>query len=527
MSHLKLLLEAAKKEKLKRAAEGSLIEFTRQAWEVIEPGTAFVDNWHLHAIAEHLEAVSAGEIENIIINIPPGCMKSILVSVMWPAWEWVGDPSLRYLGASYGEDLAVRDALKCRDIIISEWYQSNWPSVAIKRGEDQKTKYALTGGGWRMATSVGGRATGEHPDRKIADDPHNAKQAQSDAERVAALTWFDQTLSTRGVSRGAKTVVVMQRLHEKDLSGHILADIGGYDHLCLPMRYEAPRKGSKSYTVGPTSIGWTDPRTVEGSLLWPELFPEKTLKKLERLLGEYGTAGQLQQRPSPEGGGILKTKHFQLWPYAKGMPQLEYVLQSYDTAFTENTQGDPTGCSVWGVFQKGSQKCALLLDYWHEHLSYPKLRKTVMSDWNASYGTDANNSMIKARRPDNILVEAKASGQSLIQDLNASNIPVFGYNPGRADKVARAHRAAPLLETDCFYVMESPSRPGEPISWAEDFLKNLSDFPNVEHDEPTDTFTQAAIYLRDTGWLDIEVHEEPEPAELDYHRDKVVNPYGA
>lgn len=506
-----ILLQAVKRERDRRKAESSLIEFTKQAWHIIEPGSAFVDNWHLHAVAEHLEAVSAGEIENLLINIPPGCMKSILVSVMWPAWEWIDKPDLRILGASYGEDLAVRDALKCRDIILSEWYQANWPHVAIKRGEDQKTKYALTGGGWRMASSVGGRATGEHPDRKLVDDPHNAKQAQSDAERKSALDWFDQTLSTRGVSRNAKTVVVMQRLHEKDVSGHILLDLGGYEHLCLPMRYET---GSHKKA---TSLGWQDPRSTEGSLLWPELFSEEKIKKLERSLGEYGSAGQLQQRPSPIGGGIIKTSHIQLWPASKPIPALLYLLQSYDTSFSADatSDNDPTGCEVWGVFQddKGNRGC-LLIDAWTEHLGYPALRKQVIDDWKAIYGADPNNANVKGRRPDNIIIEAKASGQSLIQDLNAANIPVFGYNPGRADKVARAQMATPLLETDCFYVLESKVEPGKPVSWARPVIKNLADFPNVEHDEYTDCWSQAAIYLRDTGWLDLEFHEDEEEGDI-------------
>lgn len=520
MTALTLLL-AAKREAARRKAESSLIEFTKQAWHIIEPGSTFVDNWHLHAVAEHLEAVSANEIQNLLINIPPGCMKSILVSVMWPAWEWITSPDLRVLGASYGEDLAVRDALKCRDIILSEWYQSNWPHVAIKRGEDQKTKYALIGGGWRMASSVGGRATGEHPDRKIVDDPHNAKQAQSDAERKSALDWFDQTLSTRGVSRNSKTVVVMQRLHEKDVSGHILLDLGDYEHLCLPMRYE------KETRKKPTLLGWEDPRTIEGSLLWPELFPEEKIKKLERSLGEYGAAGQLAQRPAPIGGGIIKTKHFQLWPAKDGIPQLLYLLQSYDTSFSEEatSNNDPTGCEVWGVFQHKGARCCLLMDCWTEHLGYPQLRKQVLEDWKAIYGADPNNAQVKGRRPDNIIIEAKASGQSLIQDLNLANVPVFGYNPGRADKVARAQQATPLLETDCFYVLESKVEPGKPVSWARPFLKNLADFPNVEHDEYTDCWSQAAIYLRDTGWLDLDFVEDDEEEEDFEPTQEKVNPY--
>jgi hypothetical protein len=182
-----VLLDAVRRARHQRVAERSLIEFSKQAWEVIEPGARFVDGWHLHAIADHLEAVSDGEINNLIINIPPGCMKSILVSVMWPAWEWARDPSLRVLGASYGADLAIRDAQKCRDIVLSEWYQVRWPHVQLRRGADQKTKYELESGGWRMATSVRGaggeRRRADHGQPLVRPDTLHARQVAWGAHR--------------------------------------------------------------------------------------------------------------------------------------------------------------------------------------------------------------------------------------------------------------------------------------------------------------------------------------------------------
>lgn len=515
-----ILLDAVRKERLKRDAETSLMAFTEQAFSIVEPGIKFRGNWHLNVICEHLEAVSLGEINNLLINIPPGTMKSILVSVCWPAWEWLNDPSLRYMGASYGADLAIRDASKCRDIILSEWYQERWPGVRIKAGSDQKTKYELTGGGWRMSTSVGGRATGEHPDRKIVDDPHNAKQAESEAERESALTWFDRTLSTRGESRGARTVVVMQRLHERDLSGHILADITGYEHVCIPMEYESKRKA--------TSIGWVDPRTVKGDLLWPSMFPVESVARLKTVLGSYGSAGQLQQRPAPEGGGILKVDRFQLWPSAEPMPRFEYVLQSYDTAFTTKTDGDPSACTVWGVFTHKNLKCAMLLDAWAEHMGYPALRARLLKEWKSKYGGDPKDPINRPRRADGLIIEKKASGQSLLQDLNTSGIPAFGYDPGRSDKIARAHQTAPVLELEVLYVPESRKNPGTPMTWAQDFLSQCERFPRDEHDDYVDTFTQAMIYLRDSGWFDLD-YTEPEPLEeYDYYANKRKgNPYAA
>jgi len=511
-----IMLDMIKKEKDRRAAERNLMDFTRQVFHIVEPGQEFNENWHLNAISEHLMAVSTGDIRNLLINIPPGCMKSLLTSVAWPAWEWARDPTLRIMGASYGVDLAIRDASKCRDIIISDWYRERWPEVKIRMGSDQKTKYELISGGWRMATSVGGRATGEHPDRKIVDDPHNAKQAESDAEREAANTWFDRTLSTRGQSRNASTVVVMQRLHEKDVTGHILADLSGYTHLCIPMEFDGVKRKSV--------LGYYDPRKEKNELLWPKMFNEVSVTELKQLLGVYGTAGQLQQDPTPTTGGILKTSEIQLWSADKPLPQFEYVLQSYDCAFTEKTTGDPTACTVWAVFTHQGQRNILLIDAWDEHLSYPDLRARAIKDWSTEYGaTSVKDGVRRPRKPDRILVEAKASGQSLLQDLRLAKVPAVAYNPGNADKISRAHQAAPTLELGFVWVPESGKNRGQPVSWATAFIKQMTKFPVAEHDDFVDTFTQAVIFLKNERWFDLpQARERDDPPQ--FRREK-VNPY--
>ena len=513
-----IVLDMIRKERERRAASNSLLEFTRQCFEIIEPGQDFCNNWHLAVIAEHLEAVSRGDIRNLVINIPPGCMKSILTSVCWPAWEWANDPTLRIMGASYGVDLAIRDAAKTREIVNSEWYQERWPEVKIKSGADQKTKYELTAGGWRMATSVGGRATGEHPDRKIVDDPHNAKQAESDAEREQALTWFDRTLSTRGQSRGASTVVVMQRLHEEDVTGHILSDLNGYQHLCIPMEFDGVTRK--------TSLGLYDPRKKKGDLLWPEMFNETSVTELKQLLGSYGTAGQLQQDPQPEGGGILKVNNFQLWPADKALPQFEFVIQSYDCAFTEHTRGDPTACTVWAIFTHAGVRNLMLIDAWDEHLSYPELRAKVIKDYNTEYGgTSVKDGLRRARKPDRVLIENKASGQSLLQDMRLARVPAIAYNPGNADKISRAHQAAPTLELGLLWIPESGKNKSQVVSWAQPFLKQLGKFPLATHDDYVDTFSQVVIFLKNEGWFDLPQARDRDEAKP-YKREK-VNPYAA
>ena len=501
-----------------------LSNFVRTAWPIVEGSTPYSHNWHIDMVCEHLEAVFRKEIRNLLMNVPPGSMKSIMTSVMFPAWMWKENPETRVLSASYGEPLSVRDAVRSRHIIESEWFQSFWgEEVQIARGQNQKTKYANTRDGWRIATSVGGRGTGEHPDVKLVDDPHNVKQAESDAERQTALDWFDQTLSPRGESRDAGTVVTMQRLHAKDLSGHIMEKSEfkhDWEHILLPMEFEPGR-------MRPTRLAnGTDPRTKRDEPLWPALFTPEKVIKMKRQLGEYGTAGQLQQRPAPIGGGIIKTDKFKLWPHDKEIPAMEYVVQSYDTAHKEQTINDPSACTAWGVFYTASgAKAALLLDAWSERMAYPKLRKKVIEDWSIRYTSD--NKGRRGRRPDNIIVEEKSSGIVLIQDLNNANIPAFGYNPGRSDKVARVAQATPLLDAGCFYVIESTQEPGKPITWARPFIAQCGNFPNDEHDDYVDTWSQAALWLRDNGWLDLDIFEdeEEEDADADYSSKNTKNPY--
>jgi predicted phage terminase large subunit-like protein len=509
------LMAVLQKEKLKRRAEASFAEFVRQAWPIIEPGVPYIESWHIDVICEHLEAVHAGEIRRLLINIPPRHSKSTIVSVMFPAWEWIDSPEQKFLCASYSGKLAVRDNVKTRRLIQSPWYQERWGNQFHLTGDQNaKERFENDHTGYRIATSVGGTATGEGGSRLFLDDPHGAQDAQSDAMRSAAIEWYNTVWSTRLNSPKTDAMVtIMQRLHEGDVSGVALKE-AGWEHVCIPAEYD----GVKRKTV----LGNYDPRTKKGSLICPERFGPDELARLKTSLGEYGTSGQLQQQPSPPGGGILKTKHFQLW---RGrLPDLDFILQSYDTAFSEETKNDPSACTVWGCFTWKEKKCAILLDAWDEQLSYPKLRKRVVDDWKATYAKDEKR---KGWKPDAILVEKKASGQSILQDLQASNIPAHSYEPGRSDKVQRAHNVAPILEMDVLYILESEEKPREYISWAKDFVDQVSKFPNAEHDDYVDTLTQAIVFLRDARYFDLPYFAGDPVEEKDYYAEKrrKVNPY--
>lgn len=511
-----VLRDAVKAALQVRKAEDSLADFAIQAWHVLEPSTELKWGWALEAICEHLEAVHDGGVNRLLMNVPPGSMKSLLTGVFFPAWEWIRRPGLRYLSTAHKQDLAIRDNLKCRRLIQSEWYQARWP-IVLTGDQNAKSKFENAKTGFREAMAFTSM-TGSRGDRVILDDPLSVDDANSDAALAAAEATFREALPTRVNNDESAIIVIMQRLHEKDTSGIILKEQLGYTHLCLPMEFEAARRCV-------TSIGFEDPRKVEGELLFEDRFSAKTVESYKKTLGEMAYAGQMQQRPAPAGGGILKVKHFQMWPHDQELPVLDYVVQSYDCAFTEKTTGDPTACTVWGVFQHKGRPGAILLDAWADHLGYPELRAKAVEEWHSVYGKSTTR---KGKKADVVLVEAKASGQSLLQDLRQANVPGIPYNPGNADKVNRAHQAAPILELDCLWIPESGKNPGQFVSWAKDFVLQVEAFPNAEHDDYTDTFTQAMILLRDQGRFDMDYAEEDVVEEIDYYDQRTkTNPYGA
>ncbi len=302
----------------KLTSEDSLINFTEVIWDVIEPGRSFVRGWAIEAICEHLEAVSRGEIRKLLMNVPPGLMKSLSTNVLWPAWEWGprNRADLRYIGASYSQDLTIRDNRRCRQIIESPLYQALWGDrFNLVSDQNAKVRYDTNKRGFKIATSVEGMGTGERGDRFVIDDPHNVKRAESEADLESRLQWFTEVVPSRVNDLDLSAfVVIMQRVHERDVSGHIIAAELGYEQLILPMEFERERK---CYTC----IGFEDPRTEEGELLFPERFTATGVGELKKQLsswgGQYAISGQLQQRPTPRGGGMFKVDKEEVMRRAK------------------------------------------------------------------------------------------------------------------------------------------------------------------------------------------------------------------
>jgi predicted phage terminase large subunit-like protein len=443
-------------------AKRSLAAFARMAWPVMEPSTPLRWGWALDAICAHLEAVTEGTIPRLLMNVPPGMMKSLLTGVIWPAWEWgpKGKPGMRFLGTAHKQDLAIRDAMKCRRLIASEWYQERWP-IALVSDQNAKSKFENAATGFREAMAFTSM-TGSRGDRIVLDDPLSADDANSDAALRAAELTFTEALPTRVNNDRSAIVVIMQRLNERDTSGVILDRALPYVHLCLPMRFDPARRC--------TTPIFTDPRKTEGELLFPERFSEDAVADLERTMGSYASAGQLQQRPAPRGGGIFKAEWLRFWQV---QPALEWRVIYADTAQKTGQDNDWSVLECWGRSTVGQ---AVLLDMIRGKWEAPELLVQTRAFWLKHQATPG--APLRAMK-----VEDKVSGTGLIQTLRREGIPVLPIQRDR-DKISRAHDGAPFMESGNVLLPES-------APWLSDFLGELTSFPSGAHDDQIDPMLDA------------------------------------
>ena len=474
----------------------SLLEFTQTFWHVLEPGVEFTQGWAIEAICEHLEACASGQIKKLIINVPPGHAKSILCNVFYPAWEWTKNPRLRWLFTSYNIQLSIRDSVKMRRLIASPEYKARYEHLYQCPGDyNAKTRFDNSARGTRMVVPIGS-STGERAHRLVVDDPNNASEVWSATQRERITGAYDSSLSTRAADpQHYVQIVVMQRLHEKDLSGHLL-ERGGWEHLCLPAEYEVARRCV-------TSI-WQDPRQTEGELLWAERFPKVVIDELKSTLGGYGAAGQLQQRPAPPGGGMLKRHWWQYWqPVGTTAPVVRHRMAnnefleitpevlptkfdakilSWDLAFKDSKDSAYVVGQVWGVL--GSRR--YLLDQIREKLDI--------------VGTLAAIRSLSQRHPDALikLVEDRANGPAVLSMLKKEIPGLIAFSPGNDSKEARVAAIAPLVEAGNIFIPHPSSAP-----WVSVFLEECTTFPASAYKDQVDSLTQALLYLRNRGSMSL------------------------
>lgn len=498
----------------KLLAERSLYEFVRLMWHVIEPATPMTEGRVLEVICDHLEAVADGDIRRLIVNVPPGTSKSLITNVFFPAWIWgpCNRPSTRFLTAAYAVYLTERDNERCARLVMSGVYQSLWGD-RVKLSKTGMTKIATNKTGWKFATSVGGTVTGERADILIIDDANNPKEAESKAVRDGTNLWLTEVMPTRLNNPERSSIInIQQRTHENDATGTLMEFWPDYDHLMLPMEYDPNRHCE-------TSIGFSDWRTEEGELLWPERFPPNVVAEFKRM-GPYAYGAQMQQSPSPRGGGIILREWWQEWA-SRESPPMNFVLASLDTAVKEKESSDYYALTVWAVWadpETGTPKL-LLLNAWKRRAPLHEIVQDVVNT-------------CRKLRVDQLLIEDKANGWVAQEEIRRASgswrAGIVMFDPRRyGDKTARLLSVQHLFSEGLVYAPVTTDEFGNVNwrAWADDVITEVANFPKAKNDDLTDTVSMALRYLRDVGFaINKREHADAE-ASLSMHRPKALPLY--
>jgi predicted phage terminase large subunit-like protein len=434
--------------------------FAERCFCELNPQTEFLTNWHIEVIANKLAAVRQGRIRRLIINLPPRHLKSLLASVAFPAWCLGLDPSVQILCVSYAQDLADKLARDCRAILLSPWYRRIFPTrLAPHRQAVQE--FLTTRQGYRLATSTGGVLTGRGADIILIDDPLKPEEALSDAQRQAANEWFSHTLYSRlNDKRNGAIVIIMQRLHEDDLVGHVL----GQEEWEI-IRFPAIAETDEVHEIE-TVFGARSFARRCGDALHPEREPLDVLDRIRRTIGEYNFAGQYQQSPAPLGGGLVKAEWFKRYRENERPERFDRIVQSWDTANKATELSDFSVCTTWGI--KGNN--LFLLAVFRRRLEYPALKRAVREEQN----------LFKANV---VLIEDRASGTQLIQELIADGCHgVTRYQPD-CEKIMRLHAQTALIENGFVHIPET-------APWLTEYLHEMSVFPKGKHDDQVDSTAQ-------------------------------------
>lgn len=479
--------------------EDSFRDFFEAAWPHIDV-TPYKPGWHLDAVAEHLTAVADGEIRNLIINEPPRHSKTKQCSVAFPAWIWAQTrregypllgPHVSFMCLSYGLDLSLDSATLNRRLINGLWYQALWGDrYQLASDQDAKSKFDNTQGGTRISSSFEGGVLGRGAAIRIIDDPHKVSDVESEVVRKGVLETYENTLRSRVTDpKTSAQILVMQRIHESDLTGYILDNEEDVVHLMLPAEFDPPRKCV-------TVIGWEDPRKEAGDILWPEQFGARELAPFKK--NKYIWSGQYQQIPTPQGGGILRAEWWKVWPpngeeldrdgkpkRPLEFPPMDYILMTVDTALTTKEENDWSAATVWGVFRDPAtgHPAIMLMDAWQDRLEFRPLVDKIMA---TASGTGTTRPPV-----DQVLIEAKMNGHSVAQEITRlCRKGQYGIRLDKVegDKVARAYSVQHFFSSGLVY---APNR-----QYAEMTISNCAAFPKGQHDDLTDTVTAALRFLR-------------------------------
>jgi predicted phage terminase large subunit-like protein len=446
-------------ELIKHLTKYYFSNFIYKCFSTINPGIVYKHNWHIDLIANNLEKARNGKIQRLMINMPPRALKSICVSVAWPAWLLGHNPKCRVIVASYSQVLSNKLSIDCKNIMQSEWYRELFPDTIISKGNNTKSKFVTTEHGFRFATSIGGSLIGEGGDYLIIDDPHHPNQVNSARQRQKVLEWYEQSFATRlnDKNKGA-IILVMQRLHEGDLSGYLLTKSKIWHQLKIP----AIIKEDKKLILGENEF-IQEYFIQEGNPLQPDREDLSRLMQIQEELGTYNFAAQYMQEPISASSSLLNKENICF--YTK-LENFEYIVQSWDTAIKVSSHADYSVCTTWAV----QQNKYYLIDMVRQKYEYSELKKAAIeqaSKYNPSF----------------IIIEDKASGQSLIQDLVIeTNFNISKYKP-TTDKITRFAASVPFFESGRINLPEK-------APWLNIFLQEIMAFPNGNNDDIVDSLSQ-------------------------------------
>jgi predicted phage terminase large subunit-like protein len=444
-----------------------LASFIAKCFGYVSPAQTFVRNWHIDALAWHLEQCRQGRIRRLIITLPPRHLKSISASVAFPAFVLGHDPTTRIVCVSYAAELAGKLARDCRAIMASSWYRQLFPGTRLSREKNSELDFVTTQRGYRLSTSVGGVLTGRGGNLIILDDPMKPDEAMSETRRRNVCDWFDNTLYSRlDDKRSDVIILIMQRLHMDDLVGHVLAKDDSWVHLNLPAIAEIDEEVRIGDDV------WHFRRV--GDLLQPVREPRDVIEDMRRSLGSYHFAAQYQQAPIPPEGELLKWSWFRAYDVEPVREPGDEIVQSWDTASKAGELNDYSVCTTWLV--RG--ETYYLLDVHRAKLHYPDLKRAVAM-LARQFGASA------------VIMEDKASGTALIQDLAAD--PAMSVRPiavePEGDKVTRASAQSMVIEAGRVFLPRS-------AAWLSDLRNEILQFPNGRHDDQVDSITQFLHWIR-------------------------------
>lgn len=488
------VLQRVERKTLLRLIEAELMRhdmrrFMRWAWP-IDPShsKALIWNWHLDAICEHLHACKSGQIKRLVINVPPRTLKSWTVSVAYPAWVWTTAPETQFLVASADPQVALRDADMLRDMCASESYRSmfrpkwDFRGMSDSRQQDAKGYFRNSAGGHRISKAMGAKSQGANADVIIFDDPLDASDAFSDKAALAAHVVHakQKFIGRLNDPADACIILIMQRLHELDLSGVFLEE-GGYEHLFLPAEYTGEHKT--------TVLGGYDPRENEGDLLFPERLSAEFLAQKKVDLGSRGYAGQYQQMPAPAAGALVRKEWLQYWTKAT-LPTMDLCFGSWDCTFGSQTgDADYVVGQTWGL----AGDDIYLLDQVRMKMSLPDMLEAIREQDRLWPGLRA------------VVIERKAAGKDVIATLEREVYGIEAYDPKDRSKEQRLTATLPLWEQGRVY-LPHPMHAGDGFSWVSDlYIKELLTFPGARHDDQVDATSQALIWAMENGTADVTI----------------------